>query len=163
MGSSMLSPFVVVFGLIVLAIPSVALVMMVVGLVMLAKQRGRAGAAVEGNCVKCGYLVAGLSTFVCPECGSDLRVVGIVAPRRSRGLAMGLTIIGAAVLALICTGFFGLFFLGVARSPTAGGVMAPAPRPATTVQIARPMSPRVTPPTTAPAPASPPPTSPVDE
>jgi class 3 adenylate cyclase len=32
-------------------------------------------------CGHCGYRVRGLSTFVCPECGSDLREVGIVRPR----------------------------------------------------------------------------------
>ncbi len=45
-------------------------------------------AATQSNCGKCGYLVTGLPTFQCPECGSDLREVGIVkqeikaAPRR---------------------------------------------------------------------------------
>ncbi len=32
----------------------------------------------EPVCGKCGYLVKGLTTFTCPECGSDLREVGIV-------------------------------------------------------------------------------------
>ncbi|MDB5354604.1 MAG: hypothetical protein JWN24_1057 [Phycisphaerales bacterium] len=31
----------------------------------------------EPRCGKCGYMVRGLATFVCPECGSDLREVGI--------------------------------------------------------------------------------------
>ena len=31
-------------------------------------------------CGKCGYSVQGLPTFTCPECGSDLRNVGIVTP-----------------------------------------------------------------------------------
>lgn len=161
----MMSPFAVIFLLIVLAIPVVALVMLIAGLVMLTRTRGQAGAASEGNCGKCGYLVAGLSTFVCPECGSDLRVVGIVAPRKSRGLAMGLTIGGAAVLALMCTGFFGLFFLGVARRPAAGGVIVNTPRPAPVVQIAKPTPPPVTFPATAPARGSPspPPVVPPDD
>ena len=28
-------------------------------------------------CGQCGYSVTGLTTFTCPECGSDLREVGI--------------------------------------------------------------------------------------
>lgn len=33
-------------------------------------------------CGKCGYAARGLSTFICPECGSDLREVGIVRPEQ---------------------------------------------------------------------------------
>jgi hypothetical protein len=40
----------------------------------------RAGAASPRACGRCGYDVRGLPTFACPECGSDLREVGIVAP-----------------------------------------------------------------------------------
>src|SRR5258706_6017168 len=32
----------------------------------------------ETECGKCGYRVTGLPTFQCPECGMDLREVGIV-------------------------------------------------------------------------------------
>ena len=38
------------------------------------------GKVSEPSCGKCGYAVTGLETMVCPECGSDLRVVGIVTP-----------------------------------------------------------------------------------
>jgi hypothetical protein len=31
-------------------------------------------------CRACGYAVQGLPSFTCPECGSDLRVVGIDTP-----------------------------------------------------------------------------------
>src|SRR4051812_24607510 len=37
----------------------------------------------DPSCGRCGYLVKGLTTFTCPECGSDLREVGIV--RRPTG------------------------------------------------------------------------------
>lgn len=39
-------------------------------------RRHHAGTA-DPACGHCGYLVKGLSTFTCPECGSDLREVGI--------------------------------------------------------------------------------------
>lgn len=32
----------------------------------------------QATCGRCGYIVTGLPTFSCPECGSDLREVGIV-------------------------------------------------------------------------------------
>ena|SRR5690242_16377075 len=45
-------------------------------------------------CRACGYAVKGLPTFICPECGSDLREVGIATPgvpyrawKRVRGAA----------------------------------------------------------------------------
>src|SRR5882757_2082183 len=41
------------------------------------RRRGRVPRSVESTCGHCGYAVTGLPTFVCPECGSDLREVGI--------------------------------------------------------------------------------------
>jgi len=37
-------------------------------------------------CGACSYSVDGLTTFTCPECGSDLRKVGIITPNQSRPL-----------------------------------------------------------------------------
>jgi len=61
--------------------------------------RRRRRATGDGRCGKCGYLVKGLTTFVCPECGSDLREVGIVGGARVRAAPPGaavafLTIVG---------------------------------------------------------------------
>lgn len=36
------------------------------------------------SCGRCGYAVAGLTTLRCPECGSDLREVGIRTPAAAR-------------------------------------------------------------------------------
>jgi lipid-A-disaccharide synthase-like uncharacterized protein len=33
-------------------------------------------------CGQCGYVVRGISSLTCPECGSDLREVGVLAPTR---------------------------------------------------------------------------------
>lgn len=41
----------------------------------------------EPGCGRCGYAVRGLSTFNCPECGSDLREVGINIAAADRGAA----------------------------------------------------------------------------
>jgi hypothetical protein len=43
------------------------------------RRRKRPGAAARRGCGRCGYDVRGLPTFACPECGADLREVGIVA------------------------------------------------------------------------------------
>jgi class 3 adenylate cyclase len=42
------------------------------------RRRGRVGLAARA-CGRCGYDVRGLPTFFCPECGSDLREVGITS------------------------------------------------------------------------------------
>jgi hypothetical protein len=34
----------------------------------------------EPSCGRCGYCVRGLESMICPECGSDLRKVGILTP-----------------------------------------------------------------------------------
>ena len=47
-------------------------------IVFIWRRRAKAG---EPKCGKCGYAVAGLPSFTCPECGSDLRSVGIVAQK----------------------------------------------------------------------------------
>ena len=52
----------------------------------------------EPACGHCGYFVTGLSGTVCPECGSDLRAVGIVAPGDARQ-AQGM--LKLAILALL--------------------------------------------------------------
>lgn len=39
----------------------------------------------EPVCGRCGYCVTGLTTFICPECGSDLREVGILGGRQAGG------------------------------------------------------------------------------
>lgn len=43
-----------------------------------------ATATAEPCCGKCGYSVRGLDSFTCPECGSDLREVGILTDDRRR-------------------------------------------------------------------------------
>jgi hypothetical protein len=50
-------------------------------------------APAEPHCGRCDYPVRGLPTFACPECGNDLRKVGIVAPgvrpRATKGQRIG--------------------------------------------------------------------------
>jgi hypothetical protein len=59
-------------------------------------------------CGKCGYNVRGLPSSTCPECGSDLDVVGRVPADRQRGKAIRRAILFAALLAI---GTGGLLFL----------------------------------------------------
>lgn len=58
------------------------------GLVVLIVVLLRSGPTGAPGCGACGYAVAGLETLRCPECGADLREVGIAA-KRTRGLSPG--------------------------------------------------------------------------
>jgi hypothetical protein len=67
--------------------------------------RHRAARSADPRCGRCGYIVRGISTLRCPECGSDLREVGIVAARGGRpswgpaialGLLWSLVVFGTA-------------------------------------------------------------------
>lgn len=49
-------------------------------LIIAARRRMRSRGATEPSCGQCGYAVRGLTTFTCPECGADLREVGIRTP-----------------------------------------------------------------------------------
>jgi len=62
--------------------------------------RSRVAHAEEPTCGKCGYIVRGIEGFTCPECGSDLREVGIIPPggRRPMGTAMRLLVWTVATL-----------------------------------------------------------------
>ena len=42
--------------------------------------------SIEPVCGKCGYIVRGLPTVICPECGSNLDQVRVTTPPRYRTL-----------------------------------------------------------------------------
>ena len=64
--------------LIILILP--ALLAMLGALVFLILRRRRGASVDVPSCRKCLYAVVGLDGHVCPECGSDLTVVGIIEP-----------------------------------------------------------------------------------
>jgi hypothetical protein len=57
--------------------------------VMLIFWRRRGVRVTEPSCGKCRYIVHGLEGFICPECGSDLREVGILRPDTRAPLSRG--------------------------------------------------------------------------
>ncbi|MBN1343855.1 MAG: hypothetical protein JXQ73_14320 [Phycisphaerae bacterium] len=64
--------------------------LLVVGAVVLIVRLVRGAprhAVAEPSCGSCGYAVQGLPTFTCPECGSDLREVGIRTSQEARPLS----------------------------------------------------------------------------
>ena len=51
----------------------------------------------EPSCRACGYAVKGLPSFTCPECGSDLREVGIDTPGAGQELLRRAKAAGALI------------------------------------------------------------------
>lgn len=76
---------------------------------------GRSRGSGEMACGGCGYAVRGLQALQCPECGADLRMVGINRPKSgaARNLGIALTL-GTALLLLTCLG--SMFLLANKRS-----------------------------------------------
>ncbi|HEX8913987.1 MAG TPA: hypothetical protein VF796_16685 [Humisphaera sp.] len=63
-----------------------------------------AGSPDEPRCGGCGYIVLGLESMTCPECGEDLRRVGIDAGQR-RGAGVGRGLSNGAIAFVIVVGW----------------------------------------------------------
>ena len=91
------------------AIPTILIALLVlVGLIVgitLWVTGGRSRGSGEMSCGGCGYAVRGLQALNCPECGADLRMVGINRPKggTARNVGIALTL-GTALLLLTCLG-----------------------------------------------------------
>jgi hypothetical protein len=72
-------------------------------------------ARTEPTCAACGYAVVGLTTSICPECGKDLLVTGIV-PTGKMGLRIGNGVAGTFLLFLVFA--FSCMVVGLIRHYT---------------------------------------------
>ena len=81
------------------------------------RSKGGEADPTSGTCGGCGYNIKGNVGFNCPECGADLRMVGIRPAGQRKGLptAALITIVLVVILFMwvICTG---LLFLNVGDS-----------------------------------------------
>jgi preprotein translocase subunit SecG len=104
--------------LIVILIVLVLLGSLITGIVMWSTSGS--GGSGEMSCGACGYPVRGLSQLNCPECGADLRKVGINkgagAGKKATGMILTIGSLAAFVLCLLLVGFL---FLAQPRSSTA--------------------------------------------
>jgi class 3 adenylate cyclase/predicted RNA-binding Zn-ribbon protein involved in translation (DUF1610 family) len=71
-GNASITP--AVAALFAMSLAAIALILVIMFFV----RRRRAARLADPTCGSCGYIVTGLTTFTCPECGSDLRQVGII-------------------------------------------------------------------------------------
>ena len=131
LGAMMVGPIeliIILFvAMVMLGLPSLVLWL------VLRKNKGGSGMA---NCGKCGYQVRGISTLNCPECGADLREVGIVKGKSSKVMVWVAVVVGVGVVLIglcACSGF--VFY-------RAKSVSAPMTAP-----VGPPKGPIVTPPT----------------
>lgn len=84
-------------GLLFIALAALALV----GLVILGYRLARGPRVEQPSCANCRYAVVGLPGHICPECGSDLRVVGILQPGSIRPMGrLGWLIVWTCLLPL---------------------------------------------------------------
>lgn len=80
-------------SMIVLILIPVGLLIILTLVGLLLGRRARVRSVQTPSCGRCFYPVRGLSTFSCPECGSDLREVGILTPAMRRPLGPWLAIL----------------------------------------------------------------------
>lgn len=68
---------------------AVIVLVVVLTVILIGVAGGRRKRVTAPSCGSCGYAVEGLETLRCPECGSDLRTVGIITPATSGGVPRG--------------------------------------------------------------------------
>ena len=111
-----------VVGIVFVLLMVLGLTALVVGIVLLLTKSS--GDAEGGQCGACGYAVRGVSTFSCPECGADLREVGINQTAKKGSANMAFIVVGGAALLFVvmCCGGWLLF----ASGSNSAAVSAPA-------------------------------------
>ncbi|QDU34973.1 hypothetical protein KS4_30500 [Poriferisphaera corsica] len=85
------------------------------------KHEGREG---ESICGHCGYIVLGIEHMICPECGNDLRKVGIVKVGSEKKRRTGL-IWGGIVMIIFSLILFFLLTFTVVKTQTIQTVPPP--------------------------------------
>lgn len=120
----------ILFLFILLLVGIAALVLIILGTVKMASGPSGPG----GSCGGCGYSVKGLTTLTCPECGADLREVGINRPNSQAGLWMLVSgsVLGVFLAVCMCGGLFWGFAAQPQPVPVAvpSATAQPAPPPA---------------------------------
>jgi hypothetical protein len=79
--------------------PTLVVIAAVGVLAVVVMRASRRGPVAEPSCAACGYAVRGLEKLICPECGSDLRLVGITTPHaRTRMSPVGRALLWTMLL-----------------------------------------------------------------
>lgn len=102
-------------------------------------------------CVRCGYDVRGLAQFTCPECGNDLRSIGIMTPAieaRRRGSTWG-ALLAWTVLVSLAASVMGNVVFAAAGLRSARAAQAAAATAAAAARAGNPAAPASASPATA--------------
>jgi len=75
-------------------------------------------AASAPACRRCNYLVAGLPTLICPECGGDFRQAGIRVPGEPRTIGIAGALIACTVLVFVPVVIIWMILSGVLEKTT---------------------------------------------
>jgi hypothetical protein len=102
----MRGPSINVFGLFLLI-----LLAMGVALVILVVRRRRGRRITQPICGQCSYSVRGLPGFICPECGGDLREVGIITPQMKPVRGPLIPLLGWTIIVIV-VGFGSTVLIG---------------------------------------------------
>jgi len=126
-------------------LPLILLLLVVVGLIygiILWVRGGRSRGDGQMACGGCGYAVRGLESLNCPECGADLRKVGINrGTSGSSGIGIALTIICGGILLLGCLGS-SFFLMASGSSSSSSSIKLQAqPTPKTSTSLSTPSGP----------------------
>jgi hypothetical protein len=85
---------------------------LILGLIVVYLATGKGKRVTEPSCGNCGYATRGISTLNCPECGADLKEVGIVMPGDGRS-----ALLAGCMMPLLVT--IVIFLLAVGGIPLA--------------------------------------------
>ena len=124
-----------IISLLILLAMAAAIIAGVVLIVLGLVGRNKPSTTEGGVCGRCGYSVKGLESLNCPECGADLREVGIQHGGSNTGrnvmLILGIVLVGSTTLCC-CSGFLLAGYRSVPNVQTPTPSPAPAPvQPAT--------------------------------
>jgi hypothetical protein len=79
---------------------------------LLMRRNPAPGSDQPGKCGACGYQVRGIGSLNCPECGADLREVGITT-RETGGSLWLLPVVILMILLVMIVVCGGMFFVGI--------------------------------------------------
>jgi len=111
-------------------VPLLLIVGLALMLIMRARSKRRGPTA--PSCGACGYAVAGLESLKCPECGADLREVGIVTPSTRAPSVLPVVFLSSLALGFVlligATVLNRALWAATQPAPTRYGTLTLAPR-----------------------------------
>lgn len=123
-------------NLLIIVLLATCVILVVAGILIFMLMRSPQETGASGKCGNCGYNVQGLTEFQCPECGADLREVGIARPGKSMTpqilVALGVFVV---LFAGCCGAGLLLTYNSTEMTPAVAAQVAPALPPVSPGEI----------------------------